>query len=177
MGWTSLLTIILVASFALFIGNKAAPFNPTKTPSLVNRGISPLRILMPQGFAFFTRNPREADIYLYQREAGDWRTALMSPHARSSNLFGLKRKSRAQLTEYALLLSRARADLWTSCDENPSDCLPHAEVVDTVQNITPNPTICGIAGFVRQEPVPWAWSESKDDIDMPSELIKLHVSC
>ncbi|WP_353563168.1 SdpA family antimicrobial peptide system protein [Longimonas sp.] len=134
---------------------------------------------MPQGFAFFTRDPREPRIHLYTSNDGEWKSASLGPYSRPSNFFGLDRKPRTQLTEYALLLHRAGAILgeWDSCETFPGSCLRQVSVADTLENTTPDPTLCGDIGFVRQEPVPWAWSQNKDEIDMPSEVLKLKILC
>jgi antimicrobial peptide system SdpA family protein len=179
LGGVGLILAITITCIALVVANLATPFNPTQTPSLVSEGINPLQVWMPQGFAFFTRNPREPEMRLYASNEGEWQSASLGPYSRSSNLFGLDRKPRAQLTEYALLLERAGVptDKWASCEDAPVLCLKRVSVTDTLENTDPAPTLCGIVGFVRQDPVPWAWNESRDTIEMPSKVLKLRISC
>lgn len=179
LGGVCLILAITITSLGFVVANLTTPYNPTQTPSLVNEGINPLRIWMPQGFAFFTRDPREPKMYLYALDGGKWQSATLGPYSRPSNFFGLDRKPRAQLTEYALLLHRAGAtpDKWMSCEDAPLSCLRRVPVTDTLKNTDPVPTLCGVIGFARQDPVPWAWSESQDTIDMPSKILKLKILC
>lgn len=179
LGGIGLILAIIATWVALVVANLATPFNPTQRPSLVNEAINPLQIWMPQGFAFFTRDPQEPKMRLYAFEGGEWQSISLSPYSRPSNFFGLDRKPRAQLTEYALLLNRGGAtpNKWSDCEDTPVSCLRRVPVTDTLKNIDPAPTLCGIVGFVRQDPVPWAWSESRENITMPSEILKLKIQC
>jgi antimicrobial peptide system SdpA family protein len=164
------LTVILIAAYP------AVNFNPTKFPASEQQ-TSTIQMLLPEGFAFFTRNPRERDLYVYERTDSTWASAVLGPKSRPANLFGMSRRSRTQSVETALLLRKAGSEVWTDCEEEPTTCFSELSVQDTVANPQPTPTVCGVAGFARKEPVPWAWSDNEDTLTMPSAVTKLDVSC
>lgn len=180
LGGFTVVLALLAAALIVVAAHPATTFNPTKASVLgagSNRIVSAYQLLLPEGFAFFTRDPREPDIQRFQRSGGTWESVALGPHSRPSNLFGLNRHSRTQGVEYALLLKEYPLDRWSECDVDPKTCLDRVAVTDSIANPDPRPTLCGTVGFVRQEPVPWAWSASLDSIEMASQILKLHVSC
>lgn len=170
------LGVVVCIALVIAAAHPAVTYNPTQSASLKDE-LNPIQIVFPEGFAFFTRDPREPDLYLYEQTEDGWKTAALGPNARPANFFGLNRKARAQAVEYALLLQGRGPGAWSSCDAGTLSCLERVETHDTIENVTPRPTLCGTVGFVRQDPIPWAWSEDRDTIEMSSELIKLQVSC
>jgi antimicrobial peptide system SdpA family protein len=132
----------------------------------------------PEGWKFFTRNPREEQTHLYVRNAaGMWNDADVGPNGSSRNLFGLSRQGRAQPLEYGALLKDLPKEAWRDCDGSPEQCLEHALVAKTLSNTSVTKTLCGTVGIVRQKPVPWAWAKSKRPVVMPSRVVRLEVSC
>lgn len=175
LGLVATITALVCVAGILFAAEPAVTFNPTKP--LLAQDYRPIQVILPQGFAFFTRDAREKDLYLYREEDRGWTSAMMGPNSRPANLFGLNRKSRAQNVESALILSKIKPNIWWDCDEEPSSCLEQDIVRDTVRNVVPQPTLCGPHGFALQEPVPWAWSKSRDSITMKSQITKIHIQC
>ncbi len=150
------------------------PFNPARLP--LSETVE-TQFWVPEGWAFFTRNPREPRMLIYVEEGDGWQSALMGPHARASNLFGFNRASRAQGVEMGMLFTEVRQGPWQPCTGPIPECLDSLSPADTLVNISPRPTLCGVVGLAQQEPVPWAWSRSRKPITMPSEVIKLKVAC
>ena len=112
---------------------------------------------------------------LFEEREGSWKNAILGPHGRPSNLFGLNRASRAQGLEYAILLHQI--DVWEDCGEATQACLDTMAVADTLVNPSPRRTLCGSVGIALQEPVPWAWNQSADSIDMPAKVSRIHIRC
>jgi len=135
---------------------------------LAERGI---KTAVPEGWGFFTRNPREPDITLYENHGGHWRKAEHMPISSASNLSGIDRLPRAQSVELGMLLNALNeSDAWTPCDGDLESCLKGVRQV----SLHPQwryPALRGLVAFIRQEPVPWAWVESRATIRMPIELI------
>ncbi len=175
LGLVAILTAAVCVVAIVIAAEPAVTFNPTKP--LLTQEYRPIQIVLPQGFAFFTRDAREQDVYLYQPEGRTWISASMGPNSRPANLFGLNRKSRAQNVESALILSKTKPNIWWDCEDDPAACLNQDAVQDTIRNVVPAPTLCGTTGFVLQEPVPWAWSKSRDTIDMHSQITKIYIQC
>jgi antimicrobial peptide system protein, SdpA family len=176
LGGVALITVLACLVGVLVAAYPAVTFNPTKFPPSQEQMRS-VQMLLPEGFAFFTRNPRERDLYVYQRTDSTWASAMLGPKSQASNLFGFSRRSRMQSVETALLLSKTTQEDWTDCERTAETCLSELPVQDTVTNVQPRPTVCGVAGFARRKPVPWAWSDKSDRLTMPSTITKLKISC
>ena len=137
-----------------------------------------VRVLVPEGWAFFTRNPREQRFLPFVRRSdGTWDSARAGPHAQARYLFGLDRRSRTQGVEIGLLQGAIPGAAWESCEDEIATCLARAGPSVHLQNESPAPTLCGTVGLALQEPLPWAWSDSGADETMPSKIVRLDVSC
>ncbi len=169
------LTIIWIVIIA-YVAHTSLPANPIELPFENERVV---RILAPEGWAFFTRSPREPRRLLFTKSDGEWVSALQSPISQPKNLFGLDRSPRTQGVELGLLLQSINNGAWHKCNGgvSPRACLAKIEITGAVRNETPLSTLCGTVGIALQKPVPWAWRQSIDQIVMPSNVVKLNVSC
>ncbi len=152
------------------------PFNPIRLPLVQTLQTY---MWMPEGWAFFTRDPREPRTLTFAKVQDTWVSSSMAPHARPSNLFGVNRASRAQGVELGLIMEAIAVaeHTWEPCEEAIGTCLEAVPTADTLDNISPRPRLCGLVGLAQQEPVPWAWSYNRDEITMPSQVIKLKIEC
>lgn len=165
---------LLVAVYAL---HAVMPYNPLRLPG---SGFIDMRLLLPEGWAFFTRNPREPDFYVYLREPdGRWRPAADMTRFRLGTALGLDRFGRAMGLEVGLLLERAEKARRASCEREAQECLEQAPVALTVSNPGPRAQLCGSVGMHFRKPVPWAWSRShqREPIELSSEVLRLEVQC
>jgi antimicrobial peptide system SdpA family protein len=151
----------------------ALPFNSLRT----TLGIAPqIHAFVPQGWAFFTRDPREARLATYRQSGRAWVDATSSPVARPRNLFGLNREVRAQPVELASLLRQAPENGFNKCDGDDLGCLAQlSKQENKVVNFSREPTLCGKVGVVRRKPLPWAWRNSGER--MPAEGLVMDVRC
>jgi antimicrobial peptide system SdpA family protein len=136
-----------------------------------------LQQLMPQGWAFFTRDPREERLHVYAETARGWVSADPGPHASWQYAMGFDRRPRVHGVELALLLAQFRQAAWQECKQNPVTCLATVETAAMVVNTSPQPAFCGPLGIVRQVPVPWAWARATKPVTMPSQILKVDVQC
>lgn len=171
--FTAALAAGWIALFA-YGATLALPFNPVRLP-----GVAQLqtRIWFPQGWGFFTRDPREEDIIVHVRDAaGTWQPAGLGPNSRPRYLLGLDRAARAQGVELGLLMAELPTKAWQPCArEDAGTCLEALPVAATVTNPTPRPSLCGAVGVVLRPPVPWAWARSRRW--MPARAARLEVQC
>jgi len=134
-----------------------------------------LMTVVPEGWAFFTRSPREMQTFLYRRGASG-REAISQRHADPANYFGLARFARAKMVEVAALLEQVAPNEWSSfaagIDPESLPTVPRA-----VTNPAPGPLLCGNVLLIEREPVPWAWSRASQPIRMPGRLVEMSVSC
>lgn len=161
----------------LYVAHSQMPPNALELP--FEAQVRPLaRILAPEGWNFFTRNPREERALPFMRHAdGTWASAHAGPHAQARYAFGLNRVSRAQGVEIGLLLGGIPSSAWEACQESISTCLASGGPVMHLRNVSPAPTLCGDVGLALEEPLPWAWIESRDEVTMPSRVARLDVTC
>ena len=90
--------VAMIAGIGIFIHVllSSLPFNPTSINLPAKRLITGIA---PQGWAFFTRNPREAQVILYKVVNGDHLEPVAQRHTERHNFFGLRRGSTKILLE------------------------------------------------------------------------------
>ncbi|GGO21744.1 SdpA family antimicrobial peptide system protein [Micromonospora parathelypteridis] len=134
-------------------------------------GRSVARALVPEGWAFFTRDPRRPSPVAYAADRdGRWRLASGG----SRGPAGLDKRDRARSAEISLLTRRLHGSAWTECDGEPSTCLAAAPAT-AVANTATVRTLCGDTGIVLQEVLPWAWNDLPTVL--PSRVARLTVTC
>jgi antimicrobial peptide system SdpA family protein len=164
--WLAAISYVLHAAF---------PFNVLSLP--IEEDID-ARLWSPQGWKFFTRSPREDWLLPYRKTTKGWQSALLGPNGRLDAYAGISRAPRAQGIEMGLLLYKLPRGMWDKCTRDPVICLRNSPIKATLKNKTPNPTLCGMVGFVYQEQTPWAWAYSGvSPAHMPSRVAKFEVKC
>jgi antimicrobial peptide system SdpA family protein len=132
--------------------------------------------VVPEGWAFFTKSPRDAAYVPYERAAdGTWRKAELWPHSRPSNAFGLDRRSRAQGVELGILQSAVGRAGWVECYDRADTCFERAPLERAV-NSSPEPSLCGDVGVAQQFPVPWVYARSGERVGR-SLVGRVRVTC
>lgn len=139
--------------------------------------VKSLIAVSPQGWGFFTRNPRERQYRVYEKSDSSW-VRFLQTNAHRNHLFGIRRTGSAQGMELGRLLRSAPGDSWVHgrvrFDEAPSrDEVPAVPI----QNVIQRPTMCGEFMIVHQEPVPWAWSKSRHRLAIPASFLRVTSNC
>jgi antimicrobial peptide system SdpA family protein len=133
---------------------------------------------LPQGWAFFTRDPQEDRLLVYQRHAsGAWTPALLTPHGRPENVLGMDRVSRAQGVEVGQLYERLRRKDFEPCVGRLPACLDAHATDSRLPNLMPHKTLCGRIAIVKQKLLPWAWSAWEERSQMPASAAIVEVQC
>lgn len=154
----------------------ALPFNPL-TGSKIDA--MEYNVLLPQGWAFFTRNPREEQYYVYKEE-GKKLVPLLYTNSSYKNAFGFTRKVRIRGVEMGGLVSQLEQMEWLKCEDGIlSECVIENQDYEAIilANNANHPTFCGNLWIEKKPLVPWAWSRAEQAVNMPSEFIKINVSC
>ena len=177
LGAVLLLLGIAWGTAGLYVVHAQIPRNVLELP--FERTLkSAIPFFVPEGWAFFTRDPREPRLLPYRRGAdGRWTYGHAGPHADIRNVFGLDRISRAQGVEIGLLLGDLADTAWQQCADAPTLCLDELPRTVSITNRSPGPSLCGDVGLVRQEPVPWAWARVERETVMPSTGTRLDIRC
>ncbi|MFB6957259.1 SdpA family antimicrobial peptide system protein [Streptomyces sp. NPDC056309] len=174
--------LIAVAAFWALVGgyilHTQLPSNAVQLPAQQSLERT-IRVVTPQGWAFFTKSPRDPKIVAWARGSdGSWRNAMLAPHSEPRNLFGLNRASRAQGIELGQLQARVKPDSWAPCEDGVlAECLAEFSNPITVRTPVPEPQLCGPVGITQQEVLPWAWSDSEGKMEMPGKVAVLEVEC
>ena len=158
----------------LYTVHPVLPPNPIQLPL---EDHTPMVSLLPQGWGFFTRDPRSADMTAFLRTSdGGWRVAINNkpPWPR---FLEFSRSRKMTNVEVGLVLYEIPDPKWQPCEELPSACLDKVTGSGQINNPVAYPTLCGDIGIVRQAPIPWAWSAASDETVMPSEVLRVQVAC
>lgn len=152
-----------------------------------NKGL--IRSVVPEGWGFFTRSPREAELLPWHRDdTNQWSPVSVGVNASPGGGFGASRRPRALSIEMGLIYGTAANQhaTWRACDPDGStdpvdvtvnQCLATSSTTQKVHNNTPKPTLCGPVAIVSQEPLPWAWASDNVGDQMPVKVMQLEVSC
>lgn len=176
------MVVALILIGCAYVAHAALPVNALALPG---QRAAVVRQVMPEGWAFFTRDPREADMTAWVHGDEAWEPAVERHHASPLNLFGLRRADNATNIEMGLIYYTAleqKAE-WSDCppaleesEQTVSACLEQMPAV-RVGNATPIPQLCGPVSITRQEPLPWAWAAEGVEEQMPMEALRLDVRC
>ncbi|MGJ8745456.1 SdpA family antimicrobial peptide system protein [Polaribacter sp.] len=150
--------------------------NPVKLKPGINRKISRI---MPQNWPFFTRDFNEAELLLYKKNNHQKYQIVNLNYNHYSNSFGLKKKSKKIIQELTFLKRELHDSLFISTEGNHRIGLLGA-IPDKIINIKNHmlaPILCGEYVLFLEEPIPWAWIESKNILKMPSKAIRLNIQC
>jgi len=133
--------------------------------------------IAPQGWAFFTRDPREPVDRIYARSESGW-VQVTYTNSSARNWLGLKRDARALNVELASLLSEVDSSQWGDCPGQLESCLRKRDVpAVAVVNRSSIRALCGEILVERRPPAPWAWSRAKRPVLLDSKVARLEVRC
>ncbi|MFF7726678.1 SdpA family antimicrobial peptide system protein [Streptomyces sp. NPDC008001] len=174
-----MLAVVVAWSVAvLYVAQVHVPKNVLSLPGQ-KQVRSTVADVAPQGWAFFTKSPRDVEVLPYRQGADDrWTSVALTPHSSPRNAFGLDRASRSQGIEISLLLDLAQKKEWKECEEaGLADCVANARPSRKVKNPSPEPTVCGRVALVQEKPVPWAWRDLVDERVTPERYLAMDVTC
>lgn len=172
LSFTFLITTLFSIMLFSYAIHAVLPANPVKLP--YESKVSMIK-WFPQGWGFFSKNPREDQFFAYNLKSGD--SVFTFPNNRAENLFGLRRYGRTQGIEYGRIYAKLPVTAWEKCEENSKYCINSLKSSITVENDIPRPTLCGKVGIVNKGIVPWAWSKNSRRIEMPSKVMKVNIIC
>jgi antimicrobial peptide system SdpA family protein len=130
----------------------------------------------PQGWAFFTRNPREPVELIYQHDGAKWGVASYS-NSSLANVWGTRRAARMLSVEANAMVNEISPESWIPCKNTMEICLHQAPPPVRVENKSALQNLCGEVVVERRPPVPWAWSRRIDKIHMPGKLVRFEAVC
>ncbi|MFD3775125.1 SdpA family antimicrobial peptide system protein [Streptomyces sp. NPDC058612] len=167
----------LWAVIALYAVQEQVPKNVITLPAQSKVKHTVVNIA-PQGWAFFTKSPRDPEVIPYGKTPTGWKPLSLTPHASPRNAFGLNRESRAQGVEIAMLLTAAQKTDWRDCTDGPQSCLSSSgDSTRQLTNSSPEPTLCGTVGLLQERPTPYAWRDLVPEPHSTERVMVLEVTC
>lgn len=170
---------ILVVGVYSFLALQTIASNMPYNPLRSGKFNASIVTIFPEAWAFFTRSPREEQIYLYRLE-NDRLVEESYQNTNADCLFGLSKNQRAKGIEIGHLFETAvsKKNDWATCEDDLNNCknwgsLPAVSVI----NPSYSKQVCGEYYLVSRKIIPWAWSASRDNIHMPSKVIKINALC
>lgn len=131
--------------------------------------------LFPEGWSFFTRNPREPLLEVYKIDNGK---LISMPLSNSSmiNSFGFSRKSRVKGFEASTIISEIPSNLWKENKGNNYIKDINDNFVNVKYKKSNHYFNKGKYLFVLKDPIPWAWASKSQDKYAPYSAIKININ-
>jgi antimicrobial peptide system SdpA family protein len=167
--------IFLTLSFLISIFSATIPFNTIGINFKMDKR---LMSLFPQGWAFFTKSPREAQIKLYKLENMKCIEVNLNSN-NTNNLFGLIRSSARLNYELAAAYNQIEKTEWedglSNIQINWFDSIPKNE--RRIKNVFDNPRLIGTYVIIIQKIIPWAmYIKSRNpNQKIPCKKIRLKI--
>ena len=179
LGWTAIVLAAFWGCLVLYAMNAALPESAIRLPW--EDAIS-ARSFLPEGWGFFTRDPREPDVVPMKHVPGQgWVPAIQGSNVDPAYAFGFSRSHRGAFVELGQLVTglSKQGDLkWTPCtDRPPAACLADARAASVLDSYAGPRTLCGSIGLVEVEAVPWAWAHSVGSRNIVKRALRLTVTC
>lgn len=134
--------------------------------------------LLPQGWAFFTRSPKEEKILVYKVHPSGLKKISMS-NPDEKNLFGISRLSRRLTMETSIVLHEAKKISWTEktgVEHPPINSLEPLHIQST-NNIIRN-IQSGQYLIYKEKPIPWAWKKNFNKANTSRKYVLVdYVKC
>lgn len=149
----SLFLIVLfsiVLSFVVFVFKSSVALS-ANTVEYKSKRIT--NLLIPEGWGFFTRNPREATLQLYElKDSID--QPVLKPNASAEFFFGASRRNRKVAMEISEVLGEIPQSSWIKTKGSYS-------IPDTIVTVKASESIHYLRGkylAVMYVDTPWAWA-------------------
>lgn len=130
----------------------------------------------PQGWAFFTKDPREPQSQLFKLENNKWQRV---EHYQSSmkNYLGMNKGSTRinyeLISIYSLIKKTEYSDSYSNIQIGWIENIPTKVIY--IKNSFDNPRLRGEYALVIQKIVPWAWSKNLNNEQMPCKIAHLKI--
>ncbi len=126
----------------------------------------------PQGWGFFTRNPREPIYTLYEIEGHNKPLRkVLQVNSHASNLFGFSRKSRRLGMEVSIMV--ALADSLNFRKYQGVDNLQYPDTIITIDNSNLHYLKSGDYVLIKRKIVPFSWASFVEDSQIPYSSMRV----
>ena len=148
----------------------AVPLNPI---SLSFDSKMNILSVVPEGWGFFTRNPREPSVHAYKRNENRL-TLVNKPMSDPDYWFGLSRKSRKINMELMGKIRSIPDSVWQQGRPDVMDTSCDSVYKMSRRNL--KPLLLGEYLVIRQNRLPWAWAGGRQMPLMPYQKVLLIIN-
>ncbi len=154
--------------------DSSANFNPIQTPHKVR---SSAFSISPQGWGFFTRNPREDMSDIYAIAEDKQLKKMILPNASAKYFYGFNRGIRFGGSRLGVFMEQVPEKQWKNFNDFYSIILDSVPVV-AVSNPYKTKIFFDNTSYLitLTKRVPWAWSKHKKSEDMPLKAVIVKVN-
>jgi len=174
MGLLAVGLAVFWAGVGLYVLHPILPYNPLRLPFAAEVKAS---FWVPEGWAFFTRDPRGDLLTLMRLTPDGWVPAGPGVQSEARYAFGIMRHPRAENSEALRLVKQVPSSAWAVCEGGAAPCLDGMETSLRTESPSARPTLCGTVGLVKRPQVPWAWSRGPTPAQMRGTVARVEVAC
>jgi antimicrobial peptide system SdpA family protein len=164
----NLFTIILVLT-VFFSSIKEQQI--IKSPMIIKN----LNFLFPQGWGFFTRNPREENVFFYKIDSNNKIKEFNLLNQSSGNLFGFSRYTRLLSFDIAILTEMINEKKWYSSNVVSESIYLDIKPIKIKASSNLQYLRKGTYIIKLQKTVPWSWSNSNQSKYSPFKIVKIQI--
>jgi antimicrobial peptide system SdpA family protein len=159
----------------LVVFSVSMPYNPIAKPFLKNRHY--ISGILPEGFAFFTRNPREDKLYFLVEEHNKLVNDPRLRNATLTNLFGFKRRGRILNLLYSTQLLRGNIRWYPINEDEPINFNDKKFVTNTVLINDSSLNLIKYKKFIviKKKIIPWAYRNISKGTEGNAMFVKINV--
>jgi len=137
-------------------------------------------VLLPEGWGFFTKNPRDEKKVLYQVLPDKSLRLATYKNSAPDNCFGFSRRSRRASLEFGRLMSTITEADWNRYAAYSLPELLHSDTIPAIQMRYTghdfNQLAKGSYLVKRYALVPWAWAQYPEHYTNPEHYLKLTIN-
>lgn len=170
-----LVSFSFIILFAIISSNQQAVDYPGK-----EKAYAAANTLLPQGWSFFTKDPRYPRIRIYEVYNGSYKDVtyggLENGH---KNFYGLDRMLRIRQAERENIDSQIEIDKYIECTHaSLEECFSNPSISLTeIENNFRNPSFCGEYYIGIYDPVPWSWRDLEPEKTRLVSAGKVKLNC
>lgn len=169
---------IIYTSLIFIVADTSLGFNTIK---LSNSLHSIAYTISPQGWGFFTRNPREPLVDFYRVDINNLNLNKVTiKNASIENQWGFSRMMRVSSSEIGYIKDQIPEHEWMSVTEFNREyinVLLSNSYPYKINNDFTWPIFCGMFLMTKTDRIPWAWSKHRGSIKMPKRIALVEVIC
>lgn len=128
----------------------------------------------PEGWGFFTKNPRDLHLDIYKIEESTIKNISIYNHS-LSNYLGLSRKSRVIGYEASMLANKVNKELWQDNNGKSVEKFINDSIIEIHSIPNFKYLVKGDYLIKLYEPIPYAWSKENQEENNPFKIARVKV--